>query len=180
LKIHFSRDFVFIAASDFPCSIATHHIAGGVFYHPIIFNNACNSAYGFSSWFLSAGARSYIGTLSRIDNLKAVDMGESFISSTSQTEPIPTTLWKTQRNIYDNPLHRTYIHFGCHFNKITPPPVKQMNNFVLLALKGETGLWTRKKEKNLSEYTSKDAPQIVTNFLIECLKDFEKTMASNR
>jgi len=143
------REFVGIQAIDGAVSVMTHHVAGGGHVRPIVFNNACTSLYNFNTFFMHAGARGYIGTLTSVTDETAKELARRFFESLTDTALLPVHLWEVQRGLFQNPRDRIYVHFGCHFNRLVAPG-QNMATYPRWALEREIRGW--------EEYLAQDRP----------------------
>lgn len=84
---------------------------------PIIFNNSCWSWGDISHSFISAGARSYIGTLWNVNNYIAKKTAESFYQQIFD-KPILDSLQTALSNTQETEDEHIYILWGLHFTSI--------------------------------------------------------------
>ena len=84
---------------------------------PIIFNNSCWSWGDISHSFISAGARSYIGTLWNVNNHIAKKTAESFYQQIFD-KPILDSLQTALSNTQGTEDEHIYILWGLHFTSL--------------------------------------------------------------
>ncbi len=84
---------------------------------PIIFNNSCWSWGDISHSFISAGARSYIGTLWNVNNYIAKKTAESLYEQIFD-KPILDSLQTALSNTQGTEDEHIYILWGLHFTSI--------------------------------------------------------------
>jgi hypothetical protein len=115
--VPYVKDCFALKLTDHYCLILFHVVADHEL--PIVFNNACFSFYRSSGRFIFAGARAYIGTLTKIENELAISVAEKLFGNLTDEKPLPVVLWEAQRLVWpNNPESRTYFHLGCHFTNI--------------------------------------------------------------
>lgn len=136
---------------------------------PVAFNNACISLYGFSVWFINAGARGYIGTLAAVGDAKAKEVAERFFALLRDDTSLPIVLWRAERDVFDNPKGRIYVHIGCHFNRIKPP-TQDVSRYAIRALEQEIRGWV--------EYLAQDKPLDAKRNAERILLFMRKTLAA--
>ena len=91
--------------------LSSHH-------SPVVFNNSCFSWGETSRFFISGGARGYIGTLWDVDNEPAVIVGKSFYSATKNLS-VMTSLFQGLQQIKNTDSEDIYVYWGLHFTSIS-------------------------------------------------------------
>jgi hypothetical protein len=86
---------------------------------PLIFNNTCWSWYEVSSFFLSCGARGYIGTLWAIDNDAAILGAETFYGKIF-SGTVLHAFDEAVKAIAHTKSKDIYVFWGLHFTKLRP------------------------------------------------------------
>ncbi|GEM_PF-2948239 len=162
------EDFVVLMGYDGEFTIATGHIAGS-FNNPIVFNNACSSFYNFSAWFIFSGARGYIGTLDPVADVDAKGVATYFFEHLSDDTPLCQLLWEAQNSVYYEPEKRTYLHVGCHFNRIISPKI-DMSTYESYSLTHELSAWVDHLNKQTMKNNSKNIERVI-NFLRTLLSE---------
>jgi len=89
---------------------------------PIIFNNGCVSFYDAATSLTFAGARSYVGTLAPVETREAKGVAQSIFRDIGRAESLAMALARAQDQVFRDPVDRTYVHVGCHFNSVRPAP----------------------------------------------------------
>jgi len=84
---------------------------------PVIFNNACWSWSDISSFFLSGGARAYIGTLWAVPDDAAVTAAEVFYRNAKGSTLI-VALHRALREIAGTSAEDIYVLWGLHFSTL--------------------------------------------------------------
>jgi hypothetical protein len=148
---------------------------------PLVFNNTCWSWYEVALFFLSCGARGYIGTLWAIENTAAVLGAQTFYSDLF-SGTILAAFHKAVGAINGTQSKDVYIYWGLHFTTLSPGHDSQEGRGevfkeLLLALAG----WRDQIEATKSEETKRNATRVLksllhelnTNFGPEDLKKFE-------
>jgi hypothetical protein len=100
--------------------LSSHH-------SPIVFNNSCFSWGETSRFFISSGARGYIGTLWGIENDAAVKVGKSFYSAVKNNS-VMTSLFNGLKEIKHTDSEDIYVYWGLHFTSISSQGVSFENS----------------------------------------------------
>ncbi len=100
--------------------LSSHH-------SPVVFNNSCSSWGETSRFFISSGARGYIGTLWDIDNPEAVKVGK-FLYSATKNLSVMTSLFQGLQQIKNTRSEDIYVYWGLHFTSISGEGVSLENS----------------------------------------------------
>lgn len=100
--------------------LSSHH-------SPVIFNNSCFSWGEISRFFISSGARGYIGTLWGVENESAVKVGKLFYS-TAKNSSVMTSLFQGLQEIKNTDSEDIYVYWGLHFTSISSQGVSLENS----------------------------------------------------
>lgn len=100
--------------------LSSHH-------SPVVFNNSCFSWGETSRFFISSGARGYIGTLWAIGNEEAVKVGKLFYSNIKSSS-VMTSLFKGLQEIKNTDSEDIYVYWGLHFTSISSEGVSLENS----------------------------------------------------
>jgi len=85
---------------------------------PIIFNNACWSWSDIASFFLSSGARGYIGTYWAISNSVAVTGAKAFYEASTNTTTMEA-VYCANAAIADTDAANIFMYWGLHFSRLS-------------------------------------------------------------
>lgn len=100
--------------------LSSHH-------SPVVFNNSCFSWGETSRFFISSGARGYIGTLWAIENTAAVKVGKLFYSAVKNFS-VMTSLFQGLQEIKSTGSEDIYVYWGLHFTSISSQGVSLENS----------------------------------------------------
>ena len=100
--------------------LSSHH-------SPVVFNNSCFSWGETSRFFISSGARGYIGTLWGIENDAAVKVGKFFYSA-AKNNSVMTSLFNGLKEIKNTDSEDIYVYWGLHFTSISSQGVNLENS----------------------------------------------------
>lgn len=100
--------------------LSSHH-------SPLIFNNSCFSWGETSRFFISSGARGYIGTLWGVENTAAVKVGKLFYSA-AKNSSVMTALFRGLQEIKNTNSEDIYVYWGLHFTSISSQGVSLENS----------------------------------------------------
>lgn len=100
--------------------LSSHH-------SPVVFNNSCFSWGETSRFFISSGARGYIGTLWGIENDGAVKVGKFFYSA-AKNNSVMASLFNGLREIKNTASEDIYVYWGLHFTSISSQGVNFENS----------------------------------------------------
>ncbi|WP_312394444.1 hypothetical protein [Chryseobacterium sp.] len=129
--------------------------------HPIIFNNTCNSWSRISDPFIRSGARFYIGTLWKIDNLIAKDVAEDFYKNLNK-DPILNTFTDAQKHTVGNRNENIYLLWGLHFTTFRSDKTKDENQeFIIDRLLYSLFYWRTQKDKAADEPTKENIKEFI-------------------
>ncbi|MDM8172914.1 hypothetical protein QT327_00900 [Olivibacter sp. 47] len=132
-----------ITCSDFNYS-AIFDSVGGNKVHPIIFNNICWSWAKVSTSFISSGSRGYVGTLTAVQNDKAIQFAKKFYDNVFDNNII-SAFHIASSNYLKSESSNIYIYWGVHFSTLKNKRAQQFNKVnVLQYLKEELHGWIRK------------------------------------
>ncbi|KND47313.1 MAG: hypothetical protein AB199_02705 [Parcubacteria bacterium C7867-004] len=109
-----------------------------LYNHPIIFNNTCCSWHEISNFFITAGARGYIGTLWSIKNINAVRAAAFFYSKIHELN-IAALCRLMNTFLKGTSDEGVYMYWGLPFSKVYLPTSENSR----LKILGELfyGLW---------------------------------------
>jgi hypothetical protein len=85
---------------------------------PFVFNNSCWSWSYISEFFLSAGARAYIGTLWAIDNLVAARAAKAIYTRSLGGMTLAEALQTAVQEITNDDQRDIYVLWGLHFSTL--------------------------------------------------------------
>jgi hypothetical protein len=109
---------------------------------PIVFNNACGSWWNVADFFLSCGARGYVGTLWAIDESAAV-AGAKALYRRAVNAPLIAAVQKANKRIAHTADRAVYAFWGLHSGNIPPAQDEAEGlNEVLNAATGEMFRYT--------------------------------------
>lgn len=156
--------------------LSSHH-------SPVVFNNSCFSWGETSRFFISSGARGYIGTLWAIENESAVKVGKSFYSNIKNFS-VMTSLFKGLQQIKNTDSEDIYMYWGLHFTSISSQSVSLENSrervfkelmraFVSWA-KNIRSLADGEVRKNSIRVMRDLHGELVTNFSVDIIKKLSK------
>jgi hypothetical protein len=100
--------------------LSSHH-------SPVVFNNSCFSWGETSRFFISSGARGYIGTLWAVENEPAVRVGKFFYSA-AKSLSVMTSLFQGLEQIKNTGSEDIYVYWGLHFTSISSVGVSLENS----------------------------------------------------
>jgi len=86
---------------------------------PVIFNNTCSSWADVASFFLSAGARGYIGTLWDVSDSAAVAAAKAFYKKAFGST-LMRAVHKANKRIAHTQDRNIYVFWGLHFSTLRP------------------------------------------------------------
>lgn len=131
-----------ITCSDFNYS-AIFDSVGGDKVHPIIFSNICWSWAKVSTYFISSGARGYIGTLTTVENDKAIEFAKRFYDNVFE-DNIIYAFHIASSNYLKHENSNIYIYWGVHFSTLKNRRAQWFNKAnVMQYLKEELDRWIR-------------------------------------
>lgn len=147
-------------------SLASHH-------SPVIFNNSCLSWGEISRFFITGGARGYVGTLWSVSNYAAVKAAKTFYSMISE-HTIMTSLHKALMEIKDTDSKDIYLYWGLHFTSLVSSGVslKQSRKNVFTKLVQSFMAYTRKAQETRSEEVKKNSMRVAQDILQELQNNF--------
>jgi hypothetical protein len=155
---------------------------------PIIFNNTCWSWYEVALFFLSCGARGYIGTLWDVDNSAAVIAAKTFYDRLSSSTVV-VAFHEAVRAIAGTRSKDIYVYWGLHFTTLSAANCYEQSRFeVFRELISAIGGWSEQIEENKSLEIKKQAGGVLklvlhelnTNFGPQDLKRLEIEVAKRR
>lgn len=149
-----------IKCSDFHYQALFNILASGD-NHPIIFNNTCNSWSRISDPFIKSGARFYIGTLWKIDNLIAKNVAEDFYKNLNK-DYVLNTFTHAQKHTIGNRNENIYLLWGLHFTTFRSDKTKDENQeFIIDRLLGCLFYWRTQKDKAADEPTKENIKDFI-------------------
>lgn len=142
---------------------------------PVVFNNSCWSWGELATFFLVAGARSYIGTLWSINTQIAENSAIEFYKQALEYEkPICEVIWEINKNIkvigQENIFLPWCLPFSC-LKKCTPD--EHMPNFVMNVL-NNLEAWIEKTVNSPSKEVRDNSERIVRFMLWVLHKEFHQ------
>ena len=139
---------------------------------PLVFNNTCWSWYEVSSFFLSCGARGYIGTLWAIDNEGAVVGARAFYDSLFSSTVL-SAFHRAVRAIDNTQSKNIYVFWGLHFSTISPAKNSQESRREVFAeLARAFAGWREHIEGSNSAEGKRNASRILTSLIKELKTNF--------
>ncbi|MES2994662.1 MAG: hypothetical protein V4681_01350 [Patescibacteria group bacterium] len=139
---------------------------------PYIFNNSCWSAGEASHFFLSSGARGYIGTLWAIGVAEAVDGAEAFYSNIFK-KPVLNAFADALLAISNTSDANIYIFWGLHFSTLTTASsVADSRHRVFRELIRGYRAWSRKAATSPNAEVKKNSLEIARLIRLHTTKDF--------
>lgn len=142
---------------------------------PVIYNNSCLSWGQVAHFFLSAGARGYIGTLWNIGNTAAVTAANIFYSSLG-TYSVMSSLHRALKGIEQSPSKDIYLYWGLHFTSVgrgVSDP-EEGRKRVFHELMRAFFVWTEKIPTMKSEEVKKNSTRIAEELHQELATNFNK------
>lgn len=113
------------------------------FGNPIVFSNTCSSSHELAMNFVSAGARSYIGTLWKVGNEEARQAAISFYRSVFEQGNVLLAFHAMLQTINTTRYANVYVYWGFHFSTLKRPSEEE-DHAVLGALLFLWHLWLNK------------------------------------
>ena len=149
---------------------------------PLVFNNTCWSWYEVAAFFLSCGARGYIGTLWAIDNQSAVLGARTFYDNAS-SDTVLGAIHKAIKAIAVAQSEDIYVYWGLHFTSLSPGhSAAASRDEVFRELLFSLGEWRTQIETSTSAEVKESATRALrsvlhelnTNFGLDDLKRMEQ------
>lgn len=139
---------------------------------PYIFNNSCWSAGEASHFFLSGGARGYIGTLWAIGVAEAVDGAEAFYSNLFK-KPVLNAFADALLAISNTSDANIYVFWGLHFSTLTTASsVVDSRHRVFRELIRGFRAWSRKAATSPNAEVKKNSLEIARLIRLHTTEDF--------
>jgi hypothetical protein len=139
---------------------------------PLIFNNTCWSWNEVAAFFLSCGARGYVGTLWDIENSAAVLAAKTFYANVF-SEPILSAFHKAIKAIDHTDSKDIYLFWGLHFTSLSKGQSPENSRArVVKELLGASQQWARKIESTKSAEVKRNSIKILKSILREIETNF--------
>jgi len=154
---------------------------------PVIFNNTCWSWHEVAAFFISCGARAYIGTLWDIENEAAVLAAKAFYTD-AFFGPVLAAFHAAVKAIDHTNSKDIYLYWGLHFTTLSPGvDAENSKARVLKELLRSTRGWVRKIKSTKSAAVKKNSISILksilqevqTNFAAEIQPEFDSDVRSS-
>lgn len=128
---------------------------------PVIYNNTCFSAYGISHFFLSTGARAYIGTLWSIKNDDAIVAAQEFYSHVFMGTLLQA-FYNAVMKIKSSNSANILVFWGLHFSTLKPAvDLHDSTERVFDELGGSFFAWEDKVRKTKSPEVKKNSIEVL-------------------
>ncbi len=140
---------------------------------PFIFNNACWSWSEVSNFFLSCGARGYIGTLWDIENNEAVTGANTFYANIFN-KTILGSFFEAIKQVKGTSSEDIYVYWGLHFTTLSPA-ISQENSYrrVFKELMRALFAWTEKIKNTKSSEVKKNSIEVLKQIHTEIISNFK-------
>jgi hypothetical protein len=139
---------------------------------PLIFNNTCWSWYEVAKFFLSCGARGYIGTLWAVDNESAVRASRTFYDSLFNGTVL-RAIYTAINAISDQHSKDIYIYWGLHFTSLSGgQSAEESRQEVFQELLLSLGGWKDQIENSQSGEVRVSATRVLKSVLHELNTNF--------
>ena len=140
---------------------------------PFIFNNSCWSWGDISQYFISGGARGYVGTLWSVDNVSAVSAATSFYDDLKDYSMM-TSLHRAHSTIKGSPSENIYLYWGLHFSSLSIDAVSKETSRqnVFTELMRALYSWIEKVEKTPENDVKHNSIRVVKDIHSELMSNF--------
>ncbi len=146
---------------------------------PLIFNNTCWSWSEVSSFFLSCGARGYIGTLWAIENEAAVRAAKTFYEALFSGS-ILEAFHKSVKSIDGTASKDVYIYWGLHFTTLSPAEsFAKSKTEVEKELLRAVSVWERKIKSTKNLEIKRNSLRVLRSILAELTRHFASVQVRN-
>jgi len=140
---------------------------------PVVFNNTCWSWSDVGAFFLSCGARGYIGTLWAIKNDAAVVGARTFYDNLF-SGTVLNALHLATKAISQTASKDIYVFWGLHFTRLPPGLGREMGRAaVRRELMMSVVMWVRKVESSKNVKLRTSAIRVLRSTLRELATNFE-------
>jgi hypothetical protein len=139
---------------------------------PLIFNNTCWSWYEVAKFFLSCGARGYIGTLWAVDNQSAVRAARTFYDNLFNGTVL-LAIYAAIKAVTDQNSKDIYIYWGLHFTSLSAGhSAEQSRQEVFQELLLSLGGWKDQIKNSQSVEVRENATRVLKSVLHELNTNF--------
>jgi hypothetical protein len=140
---------------------------------PLIFNNTCWSWFEVAKFFLSCGARGYIGTLWAVDNHSAVRASRTFYDSLFNGTVL-RAIHTAIKAISEQRSKDIYIYWGLHFTSLSAgQSAEESRQEVFQELLLSLGGWKDQIDNSQSAEVRESATRVLKSVLHELNTNFE-------
>lgn len=166
-------DSATVACTDGPHQGQLHCVAGQ--HSPVVFNNSCWSWSEISTFFISGGARSYIGTLWEIRDSIATEAAIKFYEDILEKEKtIAESVWEINKNISITQAgqENIFLVWTLPFTKMKKVDEEDLDNCIKDILNRLSNLILKATAKDDSE-TKRNSESIIKFILWAVYKEFK-------
>ncbi len=140
---------------------------------PLIFNNACWSWSEVSTFFLSNGARGYIGTLWDIENSAAVAGANAFYGNLFD-KGVLNAFFESIKAVRGTDAENIYVYWGLHFSTLDRgTSYEESRSRVFRELIRSFFAWLEKVKTIKNQTIKKNSIEVVRSIHTEILNNFK-------